>query len=139
MPEFASEVPRPTRPIICVDFDGVIHSYERGWDDGTIYGTVVPGFFEWLRAVSEDFKVVVYSARSIELAGRLAMRNWIRREAKKHYGYDTTVPVWVRELEYPNRKPRAYLTIDDRAIVFQGSWAVLDVAYLKAFKPWNQK
>jgi len=129
------------RPTLCVDFDGVVHSYERGWQEGSIYGTVVPGFFEWLRLAVAEFKIVIYSSRSKTADGRRAMRDWLENQ------YDG----WVAErgeegyrfpfeLEFAAEKPAAFLTIDDRAVRFDGAWSDpdLDPSVLRRFRPWNQ-
>jgi hypothetical protein len=42
-------------------------------------------------------------------------------------------------LRFPTQKPAAFLTIDDRAICFQGSFEQLDPETLLAFKPWNKR
>ena len=114
-------------PILCVDFDGVIHSYEHGWKGGEIYGTVVPGFFEWLEEARKLFRVVVYSSRSANNAGIATMRTWLARQN----GGDEP-----DGLEYVFEKPPAFLTIDDRAICFTGDWKALPPAMLRQFKPW---
>ena len=44
------------KPIICVDFDGVIHDYKKGWQNGETYGDVIPGFFEWVERVRGHVK-----------------------------------------------------------------------------------
>ena len=42
--------------IIAIDFDGVIHSFELGYHDGTIYGTPINGAKESLQLLSKKFQ-----------------------------------------------------------------------------------
>ena len=42
---------------IAIDFDGVIHSFEYGYHDGTIYGTPIEGSIESLKYLSEKYKL----------------------------------------------------------------------------------
>ena len=128
------------KPTICIDFDGVIHSYERGWQDGVIYGSVVPGFFEWAERAAQSFKLVIYSSRSKDEAGLNAMLAWMveqRRQWRDRGGMHwTTDPL---TFEFASEKPPAFVTIDDRAIQFRGDWyqAELSPEALLKFKPWN--
>ena len=53
--------------IICVDFDGVIHSYTTGWRGEThIPDPPVPGALKWLADLINNgkYKPVIYSSRS---------------------------------------------------------------------------
>jgi hypothetical protein len=132
------------KPILCIDFDGVIHSYERGWQDGSIYGTATPGFFAWAIQACEMFQLVVYSSRSSSPEGITAMREWIgtqsveaieRGEVPGSYEWPE---LWAN-LTFADKKPPAFLTIDDRCVRFMGDWGDLMPEQLRAFKPWNMK
>lgn len=122
------------KPTICLDFDGCIHLYSKGWHDGTIYDDVVPGFFEWAAEAQKYFKLVIYSSRSATDEGRLAMGKWLAMEMRSWKGD----PI---ELTMAAEKPAAFLTIDDRAITFTGDWSepLLHPEALRMFKPWNVK
>lgn len=123
------------KPILCIDFDGVIHSYERGWQDGEIYGTVTPGFFEWLQEANKCFRCMVYSSRTKEEGGVEKMQKWLDEQWRAYPRQGT----W--ELEFCHEKPAAFLTIDDRAICFKGQWDSqhLNPELLLKFKTWNAK
>lgn len=136
----APSVKRAPKPILCIDFDGVIHSYERGWQDGEIYGTVTPGFFEWAIRAGRLFRLVIYSSRSKTEAGERAMIAWLERQigrwlATSGGGAIEGLPAF----EFSNQKPAAFLTIDDRALCFMGDWSApfLSPNLLLAFRPWN--
>jgi hypothetical protein len=132
------------KPIICIDFDGVIHSYENGWQNGEIYGTATPGFFRWAINAVNLFELVVYSSRSKTPEGRQAMHEAIGKWSIDaiHSGEVPSDYVWpclFDNLEFSDVKPPAFLTIDDRAICFQGSWDALDPAELLEFQTWTQR
>ena len=129
-------------PILCVDFDGVIHSYTSPWTNAeTISDGPVPGALRWLWKATEWFTVVIYSSRSKSTTGINAMMSWMLKHSEKEFGpghpmseCDDGYPI-----SFASEKPAAFLTIDDRAICFDGDWSDLDPAELLNFKPWNKQ
>lgn len=118
------------KPILCLDFDGVIHSYERGWQGGSIYGTLTPGFAEWAGRAAQHFRLAVYSSRSCTPQGLADMQAWLEEQWP-----DMPMP----EFEFFHTKPPAFLTIDDRAVTFEGNWGDVGLRpdVLLAFEPWT--
>jgi len=122
------------KPILVVDFDGVIHSYTSGWSGAAIIKDLpVPGAMDFLRDALTSFRVAIFSSRSGEPGGIEAMQDWLARYASKEHPYFA----WVHEIEWPMKKPSAFVTLDDRAITFNGHFPSL--TYLLTFKPWNKK
>src|ERR1700761_5103098 len=77
------------KPILCVDFDGVIHEYSSPWTNSeTISDGPVPGALRWLWKATEWFQVVIYSSRSKERAGVQAMIDWFFEHSAKEFGPD---------------------------------------------------
>ena len=126
-----------SKPILCLDFDGVIHSYTSGWQgEDVIPDRPVKGVFEFLDQARKYFTITIYSSRSKSAGGRLAMKNWLRAESVAKYGI---IPKWLHDIDFPMNKPPAFLTIDDRALTFNGHWDSYNVEELIKFKPWNKK
>jgi hypothetical protein len=127
-------------PIVCIDFDGVVHGYSRGWQGEEIYDDVVPGFFEWVERVRDRFLLVIYSSRSSSPAGVEDMKTWLGKQHSKWMrGAGLQYPARPLEIEFAHEKPPAFVTIDDRAIRFDGDWSAPELApeALAAFKPWT--
>lgn len=125
------------KKILSVDFDGVIHDYTKGWDDGSIYGNVTKGFWEWVIAVAPYFKLVVVSSRAKSRRDVSDMIHWFEDQWQLWLRANNTV-MPMPDLEIWSEKPPAWATIDDRAIRFEGRWSdpALSVEALKDFKPW---
>jgi hypothetical protein len=134
------------KPILCLDFDGVIHSYTSGWQGACVISDpYVPGFFSWAIKAVQHFKLVVYSSRSKEPGAIKAMQEWLGTQTinavlagEVSNGFEW--PILFDNLEFTHEKPKAFLTIDDRAVCFQGDWDSwrYDPEHLIHFKPWNK-
>jgi hypothetical protein len=113
---------------IAIDFDGVIHTYDKGWHDGTIYGDFTPdGLFALLTLLDRD-AVFIHTTRNPRQVAR-----WIERTSGHNIDCTTHLPrTWYGRrkpfwntrglLLVTDRKLPATVYIDDRAHRFE-SWA----------------
>jgi hypothetical protein len=101
---------RRARRTICLDFDGVIHSYRSGWcgaeviPDPPIHGTQ-----QAIARLRKRYRVVIHSARCATEAGYEAVQAWLRKHGLEVDGV----------CRY---KPPAAIYVDDRAVPFRGDW-----------------
>jgi len=117
----------PDKPILCLDFDGVLHSYTSGWKGADVIpDSPVKGALAFVTSALDVFCVSVFSSRTNQRGGIEAMRKWMRK-----HGF----PVY--DIDFPREKPPAFITLDDRAAQFNGTWP--DIQGLLAFRPWNKK
>lgn len=126
------------KPILSIDFDGCVHSYENGWQGGAIYGTVVPGFWEWAERAKEKFSLCIYSSRSTSHKTCQPMKDWMQVQLEAWKWDNPESKLTFKDFDFPLYKPPAFVTIDDRAITFGGRWDIpaLDPDELICFKSW---
>ena len=99
------------RRTICLDFDGVVHSYRSGWCGvDQIPDPPIHGSDRAIARLRKDYRVVIHSSRCASAEGRAAIEGWL---AKHNIKVD----------EICEHKPPALAYIDDRAIRFKGNWA----------------
>jgi hypothetical protein len=121
--------PAGERYTVAVDFDGVIHSYVTPWSEAHIIpDPPVDGAIEWLLNTAEKFNVVIFTTRAKTLAGKLAVRGWLRMHG-----------VHVQETEITAEKPAALIYLDDRAYRFLGPGTFPTSEQIHAARPWNKQ
>jgi hypothetical protein len=110
------------------DFDGVIHSYISGWKGfGLAVDEPVEGIKECIDQLKEIgiYEIVIYSSRCTHEAGIKCIEQYCK---EYNIYYD----------EISHHKKAAFLTIDDRAICFDGNGFSL-TEKIKKFKSWQDK
>ena len=105
---------------VCFDFDGVIHKYSKGWQDGSIYDECNKDVLELMLVLQKiEIPVVICSTRN-----PVQIKEWW----DKNILYPKTTLVANGEKFWNNTdfvgitdtKPIAQLYIDDRAYKYTG-------------------
>ncbi len=103
------------RERLLIDFDGTIHKYSKGWDDGTIYDVPKDGAKEAIDILKDKYDIVIFSTRASCKENKncqeqiMNMRKWFKR-------YD------IHYDDITSEKIGAFKIVDDLAITFK-SWS----------------
>ena len=102
---------------LAIDFDGVIHTFDKGYHDGTCYGKPIEGTEEALKKLSEKYNIVIFSSKVKpdrplvnNKTGMQLVEEWLEKHNLMQYVSEITC-----------EKPRAQYYIDDKAVEFL-SW-----------------
>src|SRR5579864_8496977 len=99
------------KPILCLDFDGVCHSYTSGWKGAAVIpDDYVEGLFEFLEAAKVHFEIHIFSSRSNHQGGKEAMIDWFYRMRKLWRERGGMPPENTPlSIQFPNEKPPAFV------------------------------
>lgn len=127
---------------VAVDFDGVIHSYSRGWQDGKIYDVPMPGAIDGLHWLMERYAVFILTSRDVVQVAQWLMEcgfstfvevNGDSCDCEDSNGFtcvheDQCRKLWNEQgrLLVTKRKLAAIAYIDDRGIRFT-NWNALQI------------
>jgi len=140
VPSDYSYPPWDGKPIVAIDFDGVIHNYTSGWTgadnivDAPVSKTLqrtdkIYTSIDWLTELirSEQMHICIFSSRNHQEGGIKAMKTFLM-----DYGMEHDV---LLKISFPEHKPSSHILIDDRCMVFTGNFFSVD--QILKFKPWK--
>ena len=106
---------------ILIDLDGVLNTYVGKYDKNII-PPLRQGAFDFLKKLSSDFRILLFTSRDSSLA-----KKWIKDNKLNHYIEDVT-----------NIKEPSYLMVDDRCLTFRGDYDDIKKE-IDSFKPWYKQ
>ena len=102
---------------VAIDFDGVIHNFDKGWHDGTCYGEPLPGSINAIKSLSKKYNIIIFTAKAKKnrplvngKTGVELVKEWLEKYGLKDFVSEIT-----------SEKPRAKIYIDDNGYRFE-SW-----------------
>lgn len=103
---------------LLIDLDGVLNTYSGQYNRNYI-PPLRSGALEFLKSLSVEFRVLIFTSREIELATK-----WV---------FENNLSDYVEKVT--NVKEPSYLIIDDRCLTFNGDYETMK-KNIKSFQPW---
>lgn len=129
---------------ISLDFDGVIHQYSKGYQDGRIYDPPVKGAARFIYdcMFERNWSVFILSTRDPE-----QIKEWM--ETILFQGKELPFKITViapdqkfwnekKNIGITNRKMAAHIYLDDRGLKFEGIFENL-IEQMSGFNTWQGK
>ena len=108
---------------VCVDLDGVLADYSKGFRGLDIIGDPLPGAVEFTHALREKYRVVVYTTRCKEDVGEAAEGDPPNPNRGKKEELAARIARWLDEHGFAydevyvgQGKPWGVAYVDDRAV-----------------------
>jgi hypothetical protein len=118
---------RDDKPTVILDFDGTIHLYNSGWKGVDVIPDLpTVGCREAVELLRRRYRVVVVSTRCNEPAGIAAIWAWLRLHQ-------------IEVDDVARDKPASLVTVDDRALRFEGNWNEILGKIDEAAVPWFKR
>ena len=103
---------------IAIDFDGVIHTFNKGFYDGTCYGEPIPGSIDAIKELSKKYNIIIFTAKA--KPNRPLVNGKTGVELVKEWLDKHGILECVSEVT--SEKPRAKVYIDDHGYRFE-NWS----------------
>lgn len=113
-----------SRKTIVFDFDGVIHKYSKGWQDGSIYDEPVQGIKEVINELHKDYDIYVVTTRARDLGQQTAVENYLNDNGIE---FDCVTSIKVPASVY----------VDDRGLQFNPDNIDKLVHDIRNFQTWQ--
>lgn len=117
---------------ICIDFDGVIHDYSKGWRGIDVYDRPIAGAKEGLLALrNAGWVIIIYTTRN----DTPKLREFLESN-ELVFDYINVNP--YQPMGSDKGKILADVYLDDKGITFDGDWEKT-VSAIQTFTPWQRK
>jgi len=103
---------------LAIDFDGVLHNFNKGYYDGTCYGEPIEGSLEALKILSQKYNIIIFSSKC--LPDRPLVNGKTGKELIIEWLWNYDVLKYVKDITH--LKIRAKYYIDDKGVSFKNNW-----------------
>ncbi len=117
---------------ICIDFDGVIHDYSKGWQGEDVFSYMIANADTGTSTLKKNgWTIIIFTTR--EKTKKL--EKWLH-DNNISYDYINENP---KQPEHTSGKIIADVYLDDRGICFNGKWDSWLIREIIDFEPWQER